>query len=121
MVLRESAVFERLEAGIAIECLLVKVNEIIDRVQQLISQNIDKVSQKKNKVGNICANTLIKIKNLKETIKVLQSEKWSITGGNSQRGQGIMLTATLINEDALNRIKKRMNDEKVILVKKDEI
>ena len=49
MIIRGSAVSERLEENIGIECPLIKVNDILDRVLQLISQNRDRVSKKRVK------------------------------------------------------------------------
>ena len=116
MILRGSAVFERLEETIGAECPLVKVNQIINSVLLLISQNRDIVSKKKSEAEDKCIDTLIDVNDAKDRIKALQSEKRNITGGTSQSGRKRQLTARATNEDALEKVNIKIIDEKVKLV-----
>ena len=83
MVLRGSAVFERLETTIVKECPLDNVHKVIDRVVELINKSKTLVSQKKRLAEGTCHAAFLELHTCKDKIKALQSERSSALGSTS--------------------------------------
>ena len=75
MILRGSAMFERLEATIGNKCPLVKVHNVVDKALDLILKSKALASQKKRLAEQICHAAFLELSKSKDEITLLQSEK----------------------------------------------
>ena len=72
MIMRVSAVFERLEATIGNKCPLVKVHNVVDKALELILKSKALASQKKRLAEQICHAAFLELSKSKDKITVLQ-------------------------------------------------
>ena len=124
IILRGSAVFDRLEESIEGECNITKVQFVVDKALDLILTGKRIVTEKRDLAKIISDSANVSVNNAKDILKNLKIAKQNILRGKTQRSRVRVNTAMAINMDAVDAVTNQIIEAKIqlkVLVTKLEV